>query len=160
GAALGPLTGGILLQHFYWGSVFLVNIPIVVIGLIAGVVLIPTSKDPSAPKLDPVGAVLSILALTTLLYGIIEAPSEGWGPPKIIACFIGGAALLGLFGLWERHSTHPMLDITFFKNPRFTAASGSVTLIFFALFGSIFLLTQYLQFVLGYNSLETGVRLL
>src|SRR5262249_821920 len=98
--------------------------------------------------------------LTTLLYGIIEAPSEGWGQPKIIACFIGGAALLGLFGLWERHSTHPMLDITFFKNPRFTAASGSITLIFFALFGSIFLLTQYLPFVLGYNSLETGVRLL
>jgi EmrB/QacA subfamily drug resistance transporter len=160
GAALGPLTGGFLVEHFYWGSVFLVNIPIVILGLIAGVVLIPTSKDPSAPRLDPIGAVLSIVALTSLLYAIIEAPSEGWGDPKIVVAFIAGAVLLAAFVGWELHTDHPMLDVHFFQNPRFTAASGSITMVFFAMFGSIFLLTQYLQFVLGYTPLETGVRML
>jgi EmrB/QacA subfamily drug resistance transporter len=159
GAALGPLTGGFLLQHFYWGSVFLVNLPIVVFGLIAGYLLIPTSKDPSKPKLDPVGAVLSIVALTGLLFAIIEAPTEGWTSPEIIVSGVAGVVLLAAFALWERHSDHPMLDVNFFKNPRFTAASGSITLVFFAMFGSIFLLTQYFQFVLGYNSLETGIRM-
>jgi EmrB/QacA subfamily drug resistance transporter len=159
GAALGPLTGGFLLQHFYWGSVFLVNLPIVVFGLITGYLLIPTSKDPSAPKLDPVGAVLSIVGLTGLLYAIIEAPTAGWTEPKIVGSFVVGVVVMVAFALWERHSTHPMLDVNFFKNPRFTAASGSITLVFFAMFGSIFLLTQYFQFVLGYNSLETGIRM-
>ena len=123
-------------------------------------VLIPTSKDPSAPKLDPIGAVLSIIGLTTLLYGIIEAPSVGWTAPQTLGCFGAAIVVLGAFGLWERYSDHPMLDIAFFKNPRFTAASGSIALIFFAMFGSIFLLTQYFQFVLGYSALESGVRLL
>jgi EmrB/QacA subfamily drug resistance transporter len=160
GGALGPLTGGFLVEHFYWGSVFLVNVPIVVVGLIAGFFLIPTSKDPSAPKLDPVGALLSIVGLTALLYAIIEAPTEGWTSPRIMTVFGLGLVLIVAFGLWERHSEHPMLDITFFKNPRFTAASGSITLVFFAMFGSIFVLTQYLQFVLGYSPLETGIRML
>ncbi len=160
GAALGPLTGGFLVEHFYWGSVFLVNVPIVIVGLIAGVVLIPTSKDPSAPRLDPLGAVLSIFGLTALLYAIIEAPSEGWGAPNIITGFVVAAVLLCGFVLWELHTDHPMLDVRFFENPRFTAASGSITLTFFAMFGSIFLLTQYLQFTLGYSPLETGVRML
>jgi EmrB/QacA subfamily drug resistance transporter len=160
GGALGPLTGGFLVEHFYWGSVFLVNVPIVVVGLIAGFFLIPTSKDPSAPKLDPVGALLSIVGLTALLYAIIEAPTEGWTSPRIMTVFGLGLVLIVAFGLWERHSEHPMLDITFFKNPRFTAASGSITLVFFAMFGSIFVLTQYLQFVLGYSPLETCIRML
>lgn len=160
GAALGPLIGGALLTHFYWGSVFLVNIPIVIIGLVAGYALIPTSKDPSVPKLDPVGAVLSIVGLTILLYGIIEAPNQGWGSPRTLGLFAAAIVVLGGFGLWERRSDHPMLDVSFFENPRFTAASGSIMLIFFAMFGSIFLLTQYFQFVLGYSALDTGVRLL
>jgi EmrB/QacA subfamily drug resistance transporter len=160
GAALGPLTGGFLVEHFYWGSVFLVNVPIVVVGLIAGFVLIPNSKDPSAPRLDPIGALLSIAALTSLLFAIIEAPSEGWGEPKIYGTLIAGIVLLGMFILWERHSDHPMLDITFFENPRFSAASGSITVVFFAMFGSIFLLTQYFQFVLAFSPLETGIRML
>jgi EmrB/QacA subfamily drug resistance transporter len=160
GAALGPLTGGLLLTHFYWGSVFLVNLPIVIFGIIAGFLIIPTSKDPSAPRLDPVGALLSIVGLTALLFGIIQAPSEGWTSPLILASFAAGIVLMVAFTLWERHSDHPMLNVEFFKNPRFTAASGSITLIFFAMFGSIFLLTQYLQFVLGYSPLESGVRLL
>jgi EmrB/QacA subfamily drug resistance transporter len=160
GGALGPLTGGFLVEHFYWGSVFLVNIPIVIIGLIAGFLLIPNSKDPSAPRLDPVGALLSIVGLTALLFAIIEAPSEGWGEPKILVPLIGGLVLMAAFILWERHSSHPMLDVNFFRNPRFSAASASITFIFFAMFGSIFLLTQYFQFVLGYAPLETGVRML
>jgi EmrB/QacA subfamily drug resistance transporter len=157
---LGPLTGGFLLEHFYWGSIFLVNIPIVVIGLLAGVFLIPTSKDPSAPKLDPVGAVLSIVGLTVLLYGIIEAPQHGWTDPKILGCIVVGLAVLGVFLLWESRSEHPMLDVRFFENARFTAASLGIMFVFFAMFGATFLLTQYFQFVLGYTPFETGIRFL
>lgn len=160
GAALGPLTGGFLVEHFYWGSVFLVNLPIVVIGLVAGFVLIPNSKDPSAPKIDPIGAAMSIVGLTALLFAIIEAPTEGWGDPVVAATGAAGVLLLGTFVWWERRSTHPMLDVRFFANPRFSAASASITFVFFAMFGSIFLLTQYFQFVLGYTPLETGVRML
>jgi EmrB/QacA subfamily drug resistance transporter len=158
--AIGPLTGGFLLEHFYWGSIFLVNAPIVVFGLVAGAVLIPTSKDPSAPRLDPVGAFLSIAGLAALVYGIIEAPQRGWSDGVILAAFAIGAVLLAGFVLWERHSDHPMLDMNFFRNPRFSTASTGIALVFFAMFGSIFLLTQYFQFVLGYTPLQAGVRLL
>jgi EmrB/QacA subfamily drug resistance transporter len=158
--ALGPLTGGFLLEHFYWGSVFLVNLPVVAVGLLAGVFLIPDSKDPSAPRLDPIGAVLSILGLTALLFAIIEAPENGWTDPVTTAGFVIGAVLLGAFAWWERHTDHPMLDFTFFRNPRFSAASAAITLTFFAMFGSLFVFSQYLQFVLGYTPLQTGVRLL
>ncbi|MCX7620861.1 MAG: MFS transporter [Acidimicrobiales bacterium] len=160
GGALGPLTGGFLVEHFYWGSVFLVNLPIVVIGLVAGIVLIPTSKDPTAPRLDPLGALLSILGLTALLYAIIEAPAEGWGDGKIVAAFTVGVVLLAAFAAWELHTDHPMLDVHFFRNPRFSAASAAITLVFFAMFGSMFLLTQYLQFILGFTPLETGLRMM
>jgi EmrB/QacA subfamily drug resistance transporter len=157
---LGPVTAGVLLEHFSWGSIFLVNVPIVVVGLVAGIFLIPTSKDPNASKLDPVGALLSIAGLVVLLYAIIEAPVHGWGDTTIVACFASGAALLLVFFLWERHSSHPMLDVHFFENPRFTAASNAIMLLFFAMFGTVFLITQYFQFVLGYSPLETGVRFL
>ncbi len=160
GVALGPLTGGFLLEHFYWGSIFLVNIPIVLFGLLAGFFLIPTSKDPSAPRLDPFGAILSITGLSALLYGIIEAPTDGWGDSTILAAFGIGAVLIVTFIWWESHTDHPMLDVRFFKNPRFTAASSGITLLFFALFGSIFLLTQYLQFTLDYSPLAAGIRML
>ena len=160
GGALGPLAGGFLVEHFYWGSVFLVNIPIVVIGLIAGVFLIPTSKDPSAPRLDPIGALLSIFGLALLLFAIIEAPHNGWTSSKTLGYGGLGIALLVAFGIWEAKSDHPMLDVTFFKKARFTAAAGAITLVFFAMFGSLFLLTQYFQFVLGYSPLQTGVRMI
>ncbi len=158
--ALGPLAGGFLVEHFYWGSIFMVNLPIVAIGLVAGVFLIPTSKDPSAPPLDPIGALLSITGLTALLYGIIEAPQDGWTDATILVAFVVAVALLAAFGVWERVTDHPMLDIRFFKNPRFTAASSGIMLMFFAMFGSMFLLTQYLQFVIGYTPLQAGIRLL
>jgi EmrB/QacA subfamily drug resistance transporter len=158
-AALGPLTGGFLLEHFYWGSVFLVNVPIVLGGLCAGFFLIPTSRDPAAPRLDPLGAALSIAGLTALLYAIIEAPAEGWTDPRILTGFCVGAALLAIFIWWELRTDHPMLDVRFFENPRFTAASASITCTFFAMFGSIFVLTQYLQFTLGYDPLAAGIRM-
>jgi EmrB/QacA subfamily drug resistance transporter len=157
---LGPTTAGFLLEHFYWGSVFLVNIPIVVVGVLAGIFLIPTSKDPSAPRLDPLGALLSIVGLVSLLYGIIEAPQQGWGDSTILLSFFIGGALLAAFFAWEAHTDHPMLDVKFFKNPRFTAASSGIMLIFFAMFGMTFLITQYFQFVLGYSPLATGLRFL
>ncbi|MBK5287262.1 MAG: MFS transporter [Acidimicrobiia bacterium] len=160
GVALGPLTGGFLLEHFYWGSIFLVNLPIVALGVAAGFVLIPTSKDPSAPKLDPLGAALSIVSLVAIVYALIEAPDIGWTAPRTLAVFAGGLIALGAFVWWERRSDHPMLDVGFFKNPRFSAANAAITLTFFAMFGSIFLLTQYLQFTLGYSPLESGIRML
>ncbi len=160
GIALGPLTGGFLLEHFYWGSVFLVNVPVVVIGVLAGIFLIPDSRDPSAPRLDVVGGILSIFGLGALLYAIIEGPDRGWTNDVTLVSFAIGGILLAAFFWWEARSDHPMLDLSFFKNPRFSAASGAIAVTFFSLFGALFVLTQYLQFVLGYSPLETGVRLL
>jgi predicted MFS family arabinose efflux permease len=122
--------------------------------------IMPTSKDPTAPKLDLVGAVLSIGGLVSLVYAFIEAPSNGWSDSIIIGSLGVAAVLLVGFFLWERHSSHPMLPLTFFKNPRFTTASATISILFFTMFGVIFLLTQYFQFVLGYSPLQAGVRLL
>jgi EmrB/QacA subfamily drug resistance transporter len=159
-AALGPLTGGFLLEHFYWGSVFMVNLPIVGFGLLAGLLLIPNSKDTSARRLDPGGAVLSIGALSALLYAIIEAPTKGWTAGSTLTFFGIGGVLLVAFFAWELRSDHPMLDLSFFRNPRFSAASTAVMVTFFALFGSLFVMTQYLQIILGYSPFGTGLRLL
>jgi EmrB/QacA subfamily drug resistance transporter len=159
-SAIGPVTGGFLLSHFWWGSVFLVNVPIIIAGLVAGYFLVPDSRDPSHPKLDPVGALLSIAALGTLLWSVIEAPSHGWGSPTILVGFAVGAILLAGFLGWEYWYPHPMLTMQFFKNRRFSAASGAITLTFFSLFGSIFLLTQYLQIVLGFSAVKAGAMLL
>ena len=158
GGSLGPLLGGTLLAHFSWQSVFLVNVPVVIVGVIAGISIIPTSKDPNAPRLDPLGAILSIAGLAVLLWGLIEAPGHGWTDTTVLTAIFGGLALIGLFIAWELHTEHPMLDMRFFKNPRFSAASGSITFVFFAMFGSMFLIGQYLQFVLGYTPMQTGVR--
>jgi EmrB/QacA subfamily drug resistance transporter len=160
GLGIGPITGGFLLEHFWWGSIFIVNLPVVILGLVLGYAFIPESKDPTHAKLDPVGAVLSIVSLGVLLWSIIEAPSKGWAAPEIVAGFVIGAALLAAFLLWELHSSHPMLDMHFFQNPRFSAASGAIALVFLSLFGTLFLLTQYLQSVLGYSTVEAGAVLL
>jgi EmrB/QacA subfamily drug resistance transporter len=158
--ALGPVTGGFLLDHFWWGSVFIVNVPIVVAAVVAGHFLVPNSRNPEQPKLDLVGAALSIVGLGALVAAIIEAPSNGWTDPLILAGFAVAVVALATFVWWERRIDEPMLDVRFFANPRFTAASVNVTLVFFALFGFIFLATQYLQFVLGYSAFEAGVRTL
>ena len=160
GGVLGPTGGGLLLAHFYWGSIFLVNIPIVVIALLAGIFIIPTSKDPSHASLDVVGAILSIIGIVALVYAIIQAPEHGWGSTPTLVAFAAAAVFLAAFGFWEWRAEHPMLDFHFFQNPRFSAASAGITLIFFAMFGATFLLTQYFQFVMGYTPLETGVRFL
>jgi EmrB/QacA subfamily drug resistance transporter len=160
GIGLGPITGGVLLEHFWWGSVFIVNVPIVIVGLCLGFWLVPESSDPSKPRLDPIGAILSIGAFTALLWSVIEAPSNGWTSGEILAGFAIGFAVLAAFFVWELNSSHPMLDMKFFENPRFSAASGAITLTFFALFGTLFLLTQYLQAVLGYSTVKAGAVLL
>ncbi len=160
GIGLGPITGGVLLTHFWWGSVFIVNIPIVIIGLVLGFLLVPESRDPSKPRLDPIGAVLSIAGLTAVLWSVIEAPSHGWTSREILVGFVLGFAILAAFMAWELHSSHPMLDTRFFKNARFSAASGAITLTFLALFGTLFLLTQYLQSVLGYSTVKAGAVLM
>jgi EmrB/QacA subfamily drug resistance transporter len=157
--AIGPVTGGWLLEHFWWGSVFLVNVPVVVIALVLGQLFVPTSRDPAAPPIDVPGALLSIAGLVVLVWAIIEGPG-GWTDPEILGAFALAAVLLGAFILWERWTRFPMLDVSFFRNPRFSAASGAIMLTFFAMFGSLFLLTQFLQSILGYTPLEAGIRLL
>ncbi len=159
GVAIGPIAGGWLLAHFWWGSVFLVNAPIVGVGLVAIALLVPTSKDPQARRPDPVGTLLSIAGLSTLLWGIIEAPVDGWADPLVIGALCGGAVVLVAFVAWEARSSHPMFRMDFFSNPRFSGASVSVSLVFFALFGAMFLLTQFLQSVLSYTPFQAGLRL-
>lgn len=159
GVALGPVIGGTLLAHFSWSSVFWVNIPIAAVALVAGWFFVPESKDSGNSPLDPLGAVLSIVGLGSLLFGIIEGPVKGWSSLEVTVAF--GVALVSIVGFiaWELHTEHPMLDMSFFRNPRFTAANSAITLTFFAMFGSMFLMTQYWQFVHGYTPLQAGVRL-
>jgi EmrB/QacA subfamily drug resistance transporter len=160
GASIGPLASGFLLEHFWWGSVFLVNLPVIALALAAGRILVPTSKDPVGTPLDPFGSLLSVLALGALLFGIIEAPAHGWGSAGTLTWVGTGVVLLVAFGLWELRSAHPMLDLRFFRNPTFSASCLSISVAFFAMFGLFFVLTQYLQMVLGYGTLEAAVRLL
>ncbi|MDQ6910357.1 MAG: DHA2 family efflux MFS transporter permease subunit [Actinomycetota bacterium] len=159
GLGVGPISGGALLEHFWWGSIFIVNVPIVIAGLVLGYFLIPESSDPSHARFDPVGAALSVLALGVLLRSVIEAPGSGWASPEIVAGFAIGGLLLAGFLLWELRSSHPMLDLHFFEDPRFSAASGAITLVFLALYGTLFLITQYLQSVLGYSTVMAGAVL-
>ena len=158
GIGLGPLVGGLLLEHFWWGSVFLVNIPVVAVALALVMALVPESRDPNPRALDLPGAVLSIGAISSLVYGLIEAPARGWADPVVLSAFGGGALLGAAFALRELRTDHPMLDLEFFKNPRFSAGAGAIAVASFALFGAIFGLTQYLQFVQGYTPLEAGMR--
>lgn len=159
GVAVGPVVGGYLLEHFWWGSIFLVNVPIIAVAVVAAWILVPESRDEHAARLDLVGTALSTVGLVTLLYGIIDGPTNGWTGPKTLVAFAVAVVLLTAFVFWERQTDHPILDVTFFTNARFTAASIAVTLVFFAMFGSLFFISQYLQFVLGYSALKSGVGL-
>jgi EmrB/QacA subfamily drug resistance transporter len=160
GIALGPIVGGLLLAHFWWGSVFLINVPIAVAGLACAIPLVPDSKNPSARRPDLVGALLSIAGLGLVLWAIIEAPARGWSSGLVLGTGLAGLAVLGLFTAWELTTAQPMLDMGFFRNRRFSGAIGSVGLVTFGLFGSLFVLTQYLQFELGYTALQAGVRVI
>jgi len=160
GVGLGPLIGGLLIENFEWFAVFLINVPIALLALLLGFFLVPESRDPSGAKLDLPGAMLSIGAVSALVYGIIEGPAAGWTDPVILATF-GAAVVLGLAFAWrETHTAEPMLDLSLFRNPRFTAGAGAIALTFFAMFGVIFGLTQYLQFVLGKTALEAGALMI
>ena len=160
GVALGPILGGFLLAHFWWGSVFLVNVPLAVLGLIASIWLVPNSKNPVSTRPDALGAGLSILGLGLLLWGIIEAPGWGWTSPFILGSLAGAAAVIAIFVAWERRIDHSMLPLRFFANRRYSVAISALALVLFALLGMFFLMTQYLQFDLGYSALEAGVRII
>lgn len=157
GAALGPVASGYLLEHFYWGSVFLVNVPMILAALLLGAFLVPRSKDPGEHPLDLPGAGLSIVALSALVFAIIEGPHKGWTSTETVGTFLL-AVVAGLaFVRRERSTPHPMLDLQLFRDRRFSVASGGMTLTFFAMFGTFFLVAQYFQLVLGYSPLESGL---
>jgi EmrB/QacA subfamily drug resistance transporter len=158
--ALGPIVGGWLLEHFSWASVFTAMAPVAAAAVILAAVVVPASKDPDAGAVDIPGLVLSSASMAVLVFTIIEAPAYGWAAARSVAGFAASAVLLAAFIAWERRTSHPMLDVRLFRNMRFSAASGAVTVSFFTLFGFIFLATLYFQFVRGYGPLSTGVRLL
>ncbi|WAC90645.1 MFS transporter [Mycobacterium sp. Aquia_213] len=160
GVAVGPISGGWLLEHFWWGAIFMVNIPIAVVAIVGGVLFVPTSRDPAAPRVDVPGLLLSAAGITALVYTVIEAPSWGWTSNRAVLGFAAAAVLLVAFALWERRSTHPMLDVTVFANRRFSGGSLAVTAGFLTLFGFIFVITQYFQFIKEYSAFQSGVRLL
>ena len=161
GVAIGPVTGGLLLEHFSWGSVFWVNIPIAAIALVAR--RLPRSRrrsDPNQGDLDPLGAVLSIVGLGAPAVRHHRGPGGGLDrPARCSPASSSAPSPSPRSSCWELHTDHPMLDMHFFQNPRFTAANSAITLTFFAMFGSMFLMTQYWQFVHGYSPLGAGVRM-
>ena len=160
GVAVGPISGGWLLEHFWWGSIFMVNIPIAVLAIIGGILFVPTSRDPAAPRVDVPGLILSAAGITALVYTVIEAPTWGWTNTRTAVGFVVAAVVLTGFALWERRSGHPMLDVSVFYNRRFSGGSLAVTAGFLTLFGFIFVITQYFQFIKDYTAFESGVRLL
>jgi len=160
GSALGPVVGGLLLQVFDWKAVFLINLPVIAVALIGGAVTIKESKDTQVRPFDLPGVFLSILGLFALVYGIIQAGITSWTDRDVLLAFGAAAVLLGLFALWESRAPHAMLPAAFFKNRSFSAANVALVLVMFAMYGSIFFLSQYLQSVQGYSALAAGVRLL
>jgi EmrB/QacA subfamily drug resistance transporter len=160
GAAIGPLLSGFLLEHFWFGSVFLVNLPIIAVAVVSGAALVPTSRDPRQRKLDPVGGVLSMVALFALLYAIIEGPDHGWTDPVTLVLFAVALVVGVAFVRWELRTDEPMLPMEQFKDRRFSMGTGTIGLTFFAMFGTFFVASQYLQFVLGYSPLQAGLATL
>jgi EmrB/QacA subfamily drug resistance transporter len=158
--AIGPVASGFLLLHFWFGSVFLINLPIIAIAFVGGWFVVPKSKDPTEARLDPPGALLSIVGISALVYGLIQAPDKGWGAPATLGAFALAASALTLFVVWELHVDEPMLDIRFFRNPSFSVGSGGMILVFLAMYGVMFLMTQYFQLVLGYSPLSAALRFL
>ncbi|MEV6963323.1 MFS transporter [Streptomyces sp. NPDC051207] len=158
GFATGPLVGGFVLDHFWWGAIFLINLPVAALGLLAAVVLVPESKNPRGDRPDLPGALLSTIGMALLVYAIISGPEHGWTSARVLATGAVAVLVLALFASWESRVAHPMLDMQFFHNRRFTGAVAGLVLITFGMGGALFLLTQHLQFVLGYGPLEAGLR--
>ena len=160
GVATGPVVGGVLLERFWWGSVFLALVPVAVIAMVGAWVIVPRSRLADRAPLDRTGLGLSVVALGSLVFTIIEAPDHGWLAPRTLAGFLLTAVAAVLFVRWERSRSDPMLDVRLFTNLRFSAASASVTVASFSLFGFIFLITQYFQQLRDYSPLSTGLRVL
>lgn len=160
GIAGGPAVGGWLLEHFWWGSALMINVPVVIVALGLGAWLVPESRDRRSPRLDLVGAGLSCAGLVALVWALIEAPEHGWTDPVTVGAVTSSLAVLAAFVLWERRHPAPMLPIAFFRDLRFSIPAISITLVFFAMMGAAFFLSVYLQTVLGYTPLEAGLRIL
>ncbi len=158
GFATGPLIGGFMLNHFWWGAIFLINLPVAALGLVAVVALVPESKNPQGDRPDLLGALLSTIGMASLVFAIISGPEHGWTSGRVMAPAAVAVVVLAAFGYWESRIPYPMLDMHFFRNRRFTGAVAGAVLITFGMGGSLFLLTQHMQFVLGYGPLEAGLR--
>jgi EmrB/QacA subfamily drug resistance transporter len=157
GAAIGPVVAGALLEEFWWGSAVLVNLPVVVIAGVAVALLSPRSRDSHVTPLDPVGSLLALVGMVSLLYGIIEGAERGWTDGIVLGAFVAAAVVVAAFVAWEARSPHPMLPLGLFRDRRFSVASGAITLTFFCLFGFYFLTTLYMQYVLGYSPFTAGL---
>jgi len=157
---LGPLLGGWLLTTYWWGSVFLINVPVVIIALVAVSFLLPESKSAKRRRFDPVGIATSSAALALLVYGVIEAGQHGWGSATALGCMIAGAFVLAVFVLWERRVREPLVDLTLFRSPSFTWGTVLLTMVSFAMFGVMFAAPQYFQAILKADAFGSGLRLL
>ncbi|MFF3126705.1 MFS transporter [Streptomyces sp. NPDC057908] len=160
GLPLGPILGGWLLDHFWWGSIFLINIPMVAISITACVFLLPETSDPASPKVDAVSTALTATGLGTLIYAIIEAPGRGWGDPLVLGMLAAGAVLIGALVVRERGAERPMLDMSLLRQRPFLLSALAATLVMFVMSGLMFILPGYLQAVLGHDAFGTGVRML
>lgn len=160
GGAIGVLASGVLLEHYWWGSVFLITVPIVAVAMVAIFAIVPNSKDHEGHPLDPIGTLLSIIGLVSLVFAIIEGPERGWGSSVVVGGFVLAVIALGAFVLWETRTQHPMLDPTFFRLRRFSVSATTITIVFFVMFAMFFGLSQYLQFVRDYSPLKTGLATL
>ncbi|MFF4883085.1 MFS transporter [Streptomyces nigra] len=159
--AIGPITGGLLLDHFWWGSVFLINVPIVLLALALMLWLVPDSRDPRPGRIDPIGVVLSVAGLVLLVYGIIKGGQlADFTDPAVLLTIGAGLAVLAAFVVFEKRSDHPSIDIGYFRDKVFSAAIGVIALVFFALMGVTFFSVFYTQSVRGYSPLETGLLML
>ena len=158
--SIGPLITGYVLGHFWFGSAFLVYLPVIALAFVGGWFFVPKSRNPDESQLDPVGALLSIVGVSTLVFGLIQAPEEGWLAPVTLGAFAVAGLVLAVFGWWELHTDEPMLDMHYFRNPAFSVGSGAMMLVFLAMYGVMFLMTQYFQLVLGFSALGAALRLL
>ena len=157
---VGPILSGWMLGHFWYGSVFLVTIPFIVVALILGFFYVPTSRDPEEAQLDLVGAGLSIVGISALVYALIQAPDDGWTGLQPLTAFVIAVVFLVVFVLWELHVDEPMLDMHYFQHRAFATATGGMILVFLAMFGVMFLITQYFQLILGFSPLGSALRFL
>ncbi len=158
GFAIGPVLGGLLLDHFWWGSVFLINVPIVAVGALAVLFVVPESRNPDPGRVDVLGVLLSVAGLVLVVYGIIQGGDTGaWLRWDVLGPAAGGLAVLVLFGWHETRISHPSLDVRLFRDPRLSASVGAIALVFFALAGAIFFISFYMQNVRGYSPLHAGL---